>query len=208
MPIIVPEDQYSVLLNTETGVKHLKYEDSDRCNWCSSVCGISLLDNKVIKSAPKISPRSADCKRCLAIALKQEDSVFVSSKEYDHWTGYGKGSRKKLKEKLERAYKQAGDQAGGFCKKIEFLNGSYIELVAHSPAMGDCGDAHITMTIGSVSYGETQELVIDFEAHSFNRVSDAMIYLMSKVKTDIAMHDTGEFYDPHKNLTGILKHME
>jgi hypothetical protein len=208
MPIIIPEDQYSIMLNMETGIKHLKYEDPDRHNWDRTVCGNGISESKVLTAAPKIKPRAADCKRCLSSACDQEDSVFVGPEEYDHWTEYGKKSRKSLKERLEEGYRKATDESGGFYEKIEFLNGSYIEITAHSPAMGDCGDAHIFMTIGSVSYGKTQRIGIDFNAHSFNRVSDAMIYLMSKVKTDIAMYSTGEFYDPHKDTSGILNHIE
>jgi len=220
MEIVIKEDQFSVLLEVDTGIRHLKFEDSLRKRHESTVCDIGThifetkADGIYTRMSEKFVPdpttaaRYSNCKECMKIATSgNANAIFVSEKECDFWTKYGKKSESKINKMIENEYERLSNKGAYVSNEIKFINGSSIKVYAISPGNeedGDDGDSVVEMTFTSFSNGKTQEQCISFNPSTFSRVADAIIYLVSSVKNDLEMQSNIEFRDPNKELVGIL----
>lgn len=204
MTFIISEDQFSLVLNKKTNIKHLKYEDKERRDWGRAPCKEIINESDSVKLNEP--PRNVTCKKCLKIVTNNNKrAIFVSPDDYRDDTIDGTSEKQKLMtKKITEEYEIEQSSGSYIDEKVEFLNGSSIRLRAHDPAYGDCGDPYILFDFVDVSYGKTKTKSISFNPSSFNTVANALIYLISKIKMDIPMYEGGKSKNPNKNSYGSI----
>lgn len=202
--LLVPEDGFSVVLQKSKNITHLKYEDEFRNNWSRTVCGLGFYDDDPFVNVDT-SVREVKCEECRKKALGNPEAIFVNKTDFDYGTENGKKRRKIIEKKLEDKYKEIKDSGGSVSETVEFLNGSSISINAYDPSMGDCGDSYVYLTFIDTSYGETTEVIVDLPSYSFNKVADALIYLLSKAKVvDKGLFGEKDFYDLDETVHPII----